>query len=200
MTSSIPRTVRLPPRLPAASIGNYRPRWGDGPETERTMRGTDLRRMARFNRWANRRLYDACAATTPDQWTQALPGAFGNLRDTLAHVAEVDLLWLGRGGRRLPATVKAGEPIDLATLTERRRAIDDALVLWTEVLGEDDLEQRLSYRDTEGVARDTPLALALAHMFDHQTFHRGEASAMVAALGQEPPALDMLDFFDADRD
>lgn len=162
------------------------------------MRGTDLRRMARFNRWANRRLYDSCAALDAQQWEAPLPGAFGTLRDTLAHVAEVDLLWLARGGRRLPVTVKAGEAIDVATLSERRRAIDDSLVLWTEVLGEDELDQRLSYRDTEGVARETPLALALAHMFDHQSFHRGEASAMLTALGGEAPALDMLDFFDED--
>ncbi len=200
MASSIRPTVRLPQRLPAASIGSNRLRWGGGPEPERTMRGTDLRRMARFNLWANRRLYDACAGVTADRWTEKLPGAFGNLRDTLAHVAEVDLLWLARGGRRLPPTVKAGDAIDLAALTERRSAIDAALVLWTEVLGEDDLEQRLSYRDTEGVARETPMGLALAHMFDHQSFHRGEASAMVAALGGEPPALDMLDFFDQDGD
>ena len=48
------------------------------------------------------------------------------------------------------------------------------------------------------VARETPLALALVHMFDHQSFHRGEASAMLTALGGEAPALDMLDFFDED--
>jgi len=162
------------------------------------MRGTDLRRAARFNRWANRRLYDACVGLAAKQWTAKLSGAFGNLSDTLAHVAEVDLLWLGRAGRRLPATVKAGAAIDLATLAERRRAIDDALVLWTEVLGEDDLDQPFAYVDTEGVARETKLGLALAHMFDHQTFHRGEASAMLAALGHDTPALDMLDFFDED--
>ena len=198
MAASLRPTVRLPQRLPAASIESYRPHGAGGRERERTMRGTDLRRMARFNRWANRRLYEACAALTATQWKTPLPGAFGTLRDTLAHVAEVDLLWLARGGRRLPATVKAGDSIDLATLAEHRGAIDDSLVLWTEVLGEDDLDQRLSYRDTEGVARETPLALALAHMFDHQSFHRGEASAMLTALGGEAPALDMLDFFDED--
>ena len=198
MASFLRPTVRLPHRLPAASIESYRPHGAGGRERERTMRGTDLRRAARFNRWANRRLYDSCAALTDKQWNTALPGAFGNLRDTLAHVAEVDPLWLARAGRRLPATVKAGMAIDLATLAERRRAIDDALVLWTEVLGEDDLDQVLAYVDTEGVARETKLGLALAHMFDHQTFHRGEASAMLAALGHEVPALDMLEFFDED--
>jgi uncharacterized damage-inducible protein DinB len=198
MAASLRPTVRLPQRVPAASIESYRPHGAGGRERERTMRGSDLRRAARFNRWANRRLYEACNAVTPKQWKTSLAGAFGNLRDTLAHVAEVDLLWLARAGRQLPASVKAGAAIDLATLAEQRRAIDDALVLWTEVLGEDDLDRRLSYVDTEGVARDTPLGLALAHLFDHQTFHRGEASAMLAALGHEAPALDMLEFFDED--
>ena len=198
MASFLRPTVRLPHRPPAASIESYRPHGAGGRERERTMRGTDLRRAARFNRWANRRLFDSCNGVSVTQWQATLPGAFGTLRDTLAHVAEVDLLWLARAGRRLPATVKAGEAIDRATLLECRRAIDDALVQWTEVLGEDDLDQVLAYVDTEGVARETKLGLALAHMFDHQTFHRGEASAMLASLGHEAPALDMLDFFDED--
>ena len=200
MASFLRPTVRLPHRLPAASIESYRPHGVGGRERERerTMRSTDLRRAARFNRWANRRLFDSCNGVSVTQWQATLPGAFGTLRDTLAHVAEVDLLWLARAGRRLPATVKAGEAIDRATLLECRRAIDDALVQWTEVLGEDDLDQVLAYVDTEGVARETKLGLALAHMFDHQTFHRGEASAMLASLGHEAPALDMLDFFDED--
>lgn len=162
------------------------------------MRGTDLRRQARFNRWANARLFGACAALPADSWIASQPGSFPNLRDTLAHVAEVDLLWLARGGRSLPTAVTVAAALPAAELAQRRRAIDEALVLWTEVLSERDLDLPLAYRDTEGIDRTTPLGHALAHMFDHQTFHRGEACAMLNGLAVEVPALDMLDFFDSD--
>lgn len=187
-------------RAPAASIGN-RARLHDGrPVQEWIMRGTDLRRTARFNRWANTRLFAALEDIAADRWVAPQAGSFGNLRDTLAHVAEVDLLWLTRAGRRLPAAVTVGDALPPAILAERRRAIDASLIYWTEALGEDDLAMPLAFRDTEGVERVTPLALALAHMFDHQTFHRGEVSAMLTALGIAPPALDMLEFFDTDGD
>jgi uncharacterized damage-inducible protein DinB len=187
-------------RAPAASIG-ARPFFrGRDPGWEPVMRGTDLRRAARFNRWANGRLFGALDGIATDRWIAPQAGSFGNLRDTLAHVAEVDLLWIARAGRQPPATVAVGDALPPSALAERRRAIDAALVYWTEALGEDDLALPLAYRDTEGVERVTPLGLALAHMFDHQTFHRGEASAMLTALGIAAPALDMLEFFDEDGD
>jgi uncharacterized damage-inducible protein DinB len=38
------------------------------------------------------------------------------------------------------------------------------------------------------------LAPALTHWFNHQTHHRGQAHALLSALGQRPPELDLLYF------
>ena len=43
-----------------------------------------------------------------------------------------------------------------------------------------------------------PLAPALAHLFNHQTHHRGQVHAMLAGTGVPPPQLDEF-FLDWDR-
>ena len=38
------------------------------------------------------------------------------------------------------------------------------------------------------------LAPALAHLFNHQTHHRGQAHTILSLLGKEPPPLDLVYF------
>jgi uncharacterized damage-inducible protein DinB len=51
----------------------------------------------------------------------------------------------------------------------------------------------ITYRTTRGVAHEQALADILAHLFNHQTHHRGQAHACLSILtGAEPPSLDLL--------
>ncbi len=52
--------------------------------------------MADYNRWANRRLYDACAALPADDYHRARPAFFGSIHATLNHILVGDRVWLGR--------------------------------------------------------------------------------------------------------
>ncbi|MDX1539946.1 MAG: DinB family protein, partial [Geminicoccaceae bacterium] len=60
------------------------------------MMHTHLCRMARYNRWANRRLYDACAALDEDEYLRERGMFFGSIHGTLNHVLVGDLHWLAR--------------------------------------------------------------------------------------------------------
>ena len=51
----------------------------------------------------------------------------------------------------------------------------------------------VAYRTMRGAAHEQPLAAILAHVFNHQTHHRGQAHACLSILtGAEPPSLDLL--------
>ena len=52
--------------------------------------------FARYNAWANARLYDAVAALSPQDFARDLGGFFGSLRGTLNHNLVGDLIWLQR--------------------------------------------------------------------------------------------------------
>ena len=57
------------------------------------------------------------------------------------------------------------------------------------------LEARSTYRTTSGAAHEQRVADILAHVFNHQTHHRGQAhSALSILTGREPLTLDLLAF------
>ena len=57
------------------------------------------------------------------------------------------------------------------------------------------LDAELDYTTTKGEPRRRLRWEALAHLFNHQTHHRGQAHAILTRLGvAEPPSLDLIAF------
>ena len=50
--------------------------------------------MAQYNLWANRRLYDACAQLSPQDYLAARRSFFGSIHATLNHILAGDRVWL----------------------------------------------------------------------------------------------------------
>jgi uncharacterized damage-inducible protein DinB len=151
--------------------------------------------MARYNRWANARLYAAAADLPEGALAQALGLYFGSLLGTLNHLLVADRIWMHRLERsgehpsRLDAIVEA----QLAALRAAREAEDERIVHYVGGLGAADLAQPWDYSTLAGVPQRQPVRDILAHLFNHQTHHRGQAHAALSLLGvAEPPPLDLL--------
>ena len=79
----------------SALCGHRLPPYAD-PMTSTDILLEHVRRMARYNAWANGRLYDACATLPPAEYYAARPSFFGSLHATLNHILVGDSVWLGR--------------------------------------------------------------------------------------------------------
>ena len=55
-----------------------------------------LRRMARYNAWANRQLYQACAQLSEAEYHRPRQAFFGSIHGTLNHLLIADWIWLAR--------------------------------------------------------------------------------------------------------
>ena len=154
-----------------------------------------LQTMARYNAWANRRLY-AVAATLPDDAYRREAGAyFGSLHGTLNHLLATDRIWLRRltGDGEAPGRVDAILFERLDDLRAAREAEDARLQSYVEGLSDADLQADFTYATTSGAPQRQPRWEALAHLLNHHTHHRGQAHAILTRLGmKEPPALDLL--------
>lgn len=53
-----------------------------------------LRQLARYNAWANRRVFETCAAIPASQLDEAARGTVGSVGETLAHLVEVEDIYL----------------------------------------------------------------------------------------------------------
>ncbi|MDM9629230.1 DinB family protein [Rhizobium sp. S152] len=157
--------------------------------------------LADYNRWANARIYDACAAL-PDADYRADRGAFfGSAHRTLNHLLVADRIWLRRitGNGVAPMELNVILHDDLSELRRAREAEDRRFIDLTASFGPEDFERLVHYTPvTVPEPMTEPLGVMLAHVFNHQTHHRGQVHTILTSLGQSSVVLDMIAFLRAD--
>lgn len=155
-----------------------------------------IRELARYNRWANTRLYDACAELSEQEYLRSRPAFFESIHGTLCHVLVADRVWLGRIQGKPARHCRLDEqPFDdLAGLRAARQAEDDRIVRLMDEVDEAELNRIVAYRTTEGVAYENRVLDLLAHFFNHQTHHRGQVHNQLMQTDVAPPALDLIFF------
>ena len=156
-----------------------------------------FRQFALYNRWANKCLYTS-ASFISDEDRKADRGAFfQSLHGTLNHVLVADKSWRDRLEAR-PSELGKSVELDTLThpdfddLTKARKAEDEALIACVFALDEAALSSPFAYETSVGESVTQVQADALAHIFNHQTHHRGQAHDLIQQINQKPPVLDLL--------
>ena len=153
--------------------------------------------LARYNAWANRRLYDAAAALPEADYRADRGAFFKSMHGTLNHLLVGDRIWMRRftGEGEAPTRLDAILYDDFAELRRTREAEDARILRYVEGLSEADLAGRFRYRTISKPADiEQPLAPALLHFFNHQTHHRGQAHCLLTGFGRGAPSLDLILF------
>jgi uncharacterized damage-inducible protein DinB len=152
--------------------------------------------MAAYNAEMNRRLY-AAAGRLPEAARRADGGAFwGSIQGTLCHILWADLVWLARFGvgerPDVPIRESGSFIAGFGELSARRQALDTRIAEWAAALRPDDLAGDLAWHSA-AVGRDVvkPRALCVAHFFNHQTHHRGQAHALITRAGESTGDTDL---------
>jgi uncharacterized damage-inducible protein DinB len=151
--------------------------------------------MAEYNAWANARLY-GMAHQLPDELYRKNVGAyFKSLHGTLNHLLVTDRIWLQRltGTGERPNRLDAIVCDDLPSLTDARTREDTRILAFVRSLDEAQLDQAFVFRTINGAPKEQKRRDVLAHLFNHQTHHRGQAHGILTVLGvHEPDSLDLL--------
>jgi uncharacterized damage-inducible protein DinB len=151
-----------------------------------------------FNYWARDRQLQTCAALTQEQLLRPLGNSFPSLHDTLTHLLAVEWVWLERWRGRAPRTLMA--PTDfptLAALSERWQTVEHEMREYVAALTGDALESPMTIVSTRGQEWTYPLGHMILHLLHHQTYHRGQVTALLRQLDVQPPKVDFLDALDA---
>jgi uncharacterized damage-inducible protein DinB len=151
--------------------------------------------MAAYNRWANLRLYDTATALPDELYRKPIDVYFRSLHGTLNHILTADRIWMYRleGKGEHPSRLNEIIHDDLASLRTARLAEDQRIVSFVDNLDDADFEKLWEFRTLNGTPQRKYVREILAHMFNHQTHHRGQAHAALTMLGvSEPAPLDLL--------
>jgi uncharacterized damage-inducible protein DinB len=152
------------------------------------------------NAWANHRLLGAVVRLSSEDFAAKRTSFFPSIKATLNHIVTVDWYYVDALERALggqPPNANAiamffdpEEPFDDAMkLRAAQREVDMRLVRACESLGESDLDKPVAIVRSSGVVHESVTRL-LAHLFEHQIHHRGQAHAMLAGTPVAPPQLD----------
>lgn len=154
-----------------------------------------FRTFARYNAWANARLYAACDRLTDEAYFAERPAFFGSIHRTLNHILVGDRAWLGRI-TGVPAGIPTLDTVlheDRAALRAAREAEDARIIALVDAHDDERLlATTVVYANMSGAEHRDPLRLILAHLFNHQTHHRGQVHDMLSATDVAPPPLDLI--------
>jgi uncharacterized damage-inducible protein DinB len=154
-----------------------------------------FKEQARYNAWMNKNLY-ARLGDIPDTRRKEDAGLFfKSLHGTLNHLLLVDKLWLGRLQNQ-PFSVESLDQelyADFAQLRLQHKKSDRHLTDYVDNLSAEDLQGELRYVSVRtGEQQCFPVALVLAHLFNHQTHHRGQITAAMSRQGLDYGVTDMI--------
>ncbi|WP_421913685.1 DinB family protein [Mesorhizobium sp.] len=150
--------------------------------------------FAAYNQWANGRIYDAAAELNDEEFGRDTGAFFGSMMGTLNHLLTTDRIWMKRftGEGDAPTTLDAILYRALPALRAAREAEDRRIMDWVSGLSDKALSGRFTYMTVSDMRtvsqRQAP---ALAHLFNHQTHHRGQAHTILTILGRPSLGLDL---------
>jgi len=151
--------------------------------------------LARYNRWMNRKVYEACSGLPDEARKRDMGAFFGSIHGTLNHLLLADRVWMGRftGAPFQVGSLDQELYADFSVLRNMREAEDGRIIEWVASLSPQDLEGELAYTSlVNPEPRRYPLWLAVSHFFNHQTHHRGQVTTLLSQLGVDVGITDLI--------
>jgi uncharacterized damage-inducible protein DinB len=159
------------------------------------MNKQDIQLLYKYNQWANKRILDAAAGVTGEQFLAPALYPHGGLRGTLTHTLFAEWIWLTRWQNEAPTPRM--KPEDFPTfdsLRARWRDEEEKLNAFVSSLTDEKLSKVFRYTTTEGTERENILWQAMTHVVNHGTQHRSEAAAMLTEFDHSPGDIDLIIF------
>ena len=150
--------------------------------------------MAAYNAWMNERIF-GCAAELSDTERKRDQGAFfSSIHGTLSHILLGDEAWLQRFRGQPVTMVSPSQEVhsDFDGLRAARRVMDGEIARWADALTDSFADQPFAfYSVTYQKQRVIPGWAAVAHLFNHQTHHRGQVTTLLKQSGKDPGVTDL---------
>ncbi len=153
----------------------------------------DARELLAYNDWANGRLLPAFRELPEGEWQAELGGSFASPQGTVAHLVAAEWIWLARWrGSSPPAMPEWTKGASAPVLLSRLQSVERERRIWLEGLTDGALLEEIEYRFLSGEPGRNRLAVLIAHLVNHSTYHRGQLVTMLRQLGRVPASTDLL--------
>lgn len=155
-----------------------------------------LQQYAAYNLWANQRITGILINLEEAQLHREIVSSFTSIYKTATHAWGAEYIWYLRM-LQLPMNDLLPSRFT-GTVTELSNEILQQSGLWREwidTVTEDGLLAELPYTNLAGDKFEQPVYLLLQHVFNHNTFHRGQLVTMFRQVGvTKIPSTDFVTF------
>ncbi len=155
-----------------------------------------LAQYAAYNLWANQRIIEVINNMTDEQTNKEVISSFSGIQKTLLHLWDVENIWW----QRLKLTEIQVWQSDsytgsLMELTNNLLAQSKQWKEWIDLATEAALEHEFIYKNSKKDQFKQPVYEMLMHLFNHQTYHRGQLITLIRQLGETSiPNTDLISF------
>ena len=155
-----------------------------------------LAQYAAYNLWANKILLEKLAQVSGEILKKEMGSSFGSIYETLVHLMEVESIWWQRLKLQEHVQVPAKDPEEnFDELSKQLLALSRQWSEWVLNANEKNITHVFAYQNTKMEYFKQPVYEMLLHLFNHQTFHRGQIITMLRQNGIEKiPATDFIVF------
>jgi uncharacterized damage-inducible protein DinB len=150
--------------------------------------------MAAYNRWMNEKVYAAAAKLSDEERKRDLGAAFGSIHGTLNHLLVADQAWLQRFRGQAVTMKSVDQELHSAfeELRAAREAMDAEIEAWAAQLDEEFGTRPFRFYSVAYEQELTrPGWVLVAHVFNHQTHHRGQLTTLLEQLGADAGVTDL---------
>lgn len=157
--------------------------------------------MSRFSAWAYGRVYDSCATLSDADYREDRGAFFGSIHNTLNHLLVIDRLWMARIDGTTTGIKSLDEILydDFQPLRAAQEAQSAACATMIAGLDDEQFADQVSFNRFDGTAGQSALGDILITVFNHQTHHRGQITAMLSQAGATYEALDVMYYLPEER-
>lgn len=155
-----------------------------------------LLQLAAYNLWANKLLLKKLATLPRDIIEKDMGSSFKSINDTLYHIMEADFVWWQR--LQLQEMVRLPDEGLKNDFEEMSKEILRLSANWVDLVKESSeikLDHVFGYHNSKKAYFKQPVKEALMHVFNHQTYHRGQIVTMLRQNNIDKiPATDFIEF------
>lgn len=155
-----------------------------------------LQQYAAYNYWANLRLLECLAASDQALLNSETGGSFGTILKTMVHMWDAESIWWQRI-KLAEYVIKPGDNFNAGLEELGRKLLKQSSDWeeWVKASNEAALVHVFSYQNTKKELFKQPVAEALMHLFNHQSYHRGQVICQLRNAGVEKiPSTDFIQF------
>ena len=154
-----------------------------------------LQQYAAYNLWANKRIVETAKLLSDEQINKEIVSSFPSVYKTVLHLMEVENVWWERLKLMEHTTLSGWFTGNFEELSKKLLELSQQWQIWIQNANEVNISHVFAYQNSKKEHFKQPVYEMLLHLFNHQTFHRGQLVTMFRQLGLDKiPPTDFIVF------